>query len=66
MNAAAAGGLTEGMSQQEVLEKSLPIMKLCATDKAFPDWTPRLQSVIEEATTDGALTALGTYVVLVV
>ena len=49
MNAAAAGGLTEGMSQQEVLEKSLPIMKLIATDEAFPDWTPRLQGVVEEA-----------------
>ena len=24
-------------------------MKLIATDEAFPDWTPRLQGVIEEA-----------------
>ena len=27
----------------------LMIMKLCATDEAFPDWTPRLQGVVEEA-----------------
>jgi pimeloyl-ACP methyl ester carboxylesterase len=37
------------MSEQEVLEKSLPIMKLIGTDEAFPDWTPRLQGVVEES-----------------
>ena len=43
---AAATRPAEGMSEQEVLEKSLPIMKLIGTDEAYPNTTRRLQNSV--------------------
>jgi len=47
--AAIASHVVEGMSEEEVVEKSMAMMKLFCVDKAYPNWRQEVQDSMEAA-----------------